>query len=77
MNQNLEKIASACLKCKNTQCKKMCIRDSSIAVAISLYTGLRIGEICALKWEDINFEDNYISVSYTHLTIRSPLSSKI
>lgn len=24
MNQNLEKIASACLKCKNTQCKKHC-----------------------------------------------------
>ena len=24
MNQNLEKIASACLKCKNAQCKKHC-----------------------------------------------------
>lgn len=27
------------------------------------YTGLRIGEIRALKWTDINFEDSYISVS--------------
>ena len=35
----------------------------SIAVAISLYTGLRIGEICALKWEDINFEDYNLIIS--------------
>lgn len=27
------------------------------------YTGLRIGEIRALKWSDINFEDGYINVS--------------
>lgn len=27
------------------------------------YTGLRIGEVRALKWTDINFEDRYINVS--------------
>ena len=43
----------------------------SIAVAISLYTGLRIGEICALKWEDINFEDNYIYVYKTVERLKS------
>lgn len=26
-----------------------------IGILICLYTGLRIGEVCALKWEDINF----------------------
>lgn len=32
---------------------------------ISLSTGLRIGEICALKWSDINVADGTITVSRT------------
>ena len=30
-----------------------------------LMTGMRIGEILALTWQDINFEENYISVNKT------------
>lgn len=29
------------------------------------YTGLRIGEACALKWKDINRTENYISITKT------------
>ena len=36
MNQNLEKIASACLKCKNTQCKKHCPIHTNIPNTNSL-----------------------------------------
>lgn len=34
-------------------------------ILISLYMGLRLGEICALTWKDIDFERNSISVSKT------------
>ena len=36
-----------------------------IGILISLYTGLRIGEVCALKWCDINFGSNSLTVNGT------------
>lgn len=36
-----------------------------IGIVISLYTGLRLGEICALKWGDISFADATLSVQRT------------
>ena len=36
-----------------------------LGIYISLGTGLRIGEICALKWSDINVTDGTITVSRT------------
>lgn len=36
-----------------------------LGIYISLSTGLRIGEICALKWSDINVVDGTITVSRT------------
>lgn len=35
------------------------------AVILALYTGMRIGEICALKWEDVDFSENMIRVRHT------------
>lgn len=34
-----------------------------VAVKTSLYSGLRIGEVCALRWRDIDFDQRFISVS--------------
>lgn len=34
-------------------------------ILISLHTGLRIGEICALAWEDIDFHNEIIRVRHT------------
>lgn len=48
--------------------EKYCIQSKEIrdlGVLISLYTGLRIGEVCALKWSDIDFEKRYIKVNHT------------
>lgn len=39
--------------------------DIDIGIFISLYTGLRIGEVCALKWSDINFENDTLTVNGT------------
>lgn len=36
-----------------------------IGVLICLYTGLRIGELCALRWEDVNFEQGTLAVRRT------------
>ena len=38
---------------------------TGLGIYISLSTGLRIGEICALKWSDINVMDGTITVSRT------------
>ena len=38
---------------------------TGLGIYISLSTGLRIGEICALKWSDINVVDGTITVSRT------------
>ena len=41
--------------------------DKSIAVGIliSLYTGVRIGELCGLRWRDVDFENGLMSVRCT------------
>ena len=38
---------------------------TGLGIYISLTTGLRIGEVCALKWSDINVTDGTITVSRT------------
>lgn len=47
----------------------------SLGVMTSLYLGLRIGEICALRWEDLNLENGLLSVQRSVQRI-SNLSSK-
>ena len=36
-----------------------------LGILISLYAGLRIGEACALKWSDIDFENKLINITHT------------
>jgi len=36
-----------------------------MAVLLCFYTGLRLGELCALKWEDIDFERKLIRINRT------------
>lgn len=40
-------------------------RDYVIFLTLS-YTGMRVGELCALKWHDINFTEQSISVTKTY-----------
>lgn len=35
---------------------------TSLGILVSLYTGIRIGELCALRWENIDLEDEIISI---------------
>jgi len=36
-----------------------------LGVLLCLYTGIRIGELCALKWKNVDFEANIITVRKT------------
>ena len=46
---------------------------NDIGIFICLYTGLRIGELCALKWNDIDFENNLLYVNGTQSRINGEL----
>ena len=38
---------------------------STVCVLLCLYTGLRIGELCSLKWSDIDLEEDVLYVNRT------------
>lgn len=44
---------------------KQDINQDNIGILLSLYAGLRIGEICALQWKDIDLKNGIISITKT------------
>ncbi|MDU5334641.1 tyrosine-type recombinase/integrase [Enterococcus sp.] len=44
-------------------------KNHGLPVLLALHSGMRIGEIAALKWEDIDFESELISVNHTYQRI--------
>lgn len=50
---------------KITEYGKNNINNKNLGILISLYTGIRIGELCALKWKDIDFKKNQLHVNKT------------
>jgi integrase len=56
------------------QLEKVLLQNSSrydIGILLCLYTGLRIGELCALKWENIDLKNGTLSVLKTVQRIRN------
>lgn len=47
-----------------------------LGILLSLYTGIRIGELCALTWGDIDVDNGLISVSKTLCRITNPHGEK-
>lgn len=43
------------------------LNEKNIGILFCLFTGLRIGEICALKWEDVSLENK---TAYIHRTMQ-------
>lgn len=43
----------------------------NLGIMLCLYTGMRLGEICALKWADVDIENGLINVNRTVLRIRN------
>ena len=55
-------------KREKTRLENYCLKNDTlrnIGVVVCLYTGLRIGEICAMKWKDIDLEKREIQVTKT------------
>ena len=49
---------------------------TALGIAISLYTGLRIGELCALQWGDIDLDKRILTVRKTIQRIQSSGGNK-
>ena len=47
------------------------MNTTSFGIYFCLYTGLRIGEVCALKWEDIDIENKKIKIKKTITRIKN------
>ncbi|MCM1227987.1 MAG: site-specific integrase [Clostridium sp.] len=47
------------------------MNPTKLGILLCLYTGIRVGELCALKWSDINFHEQTISISKTCQRIRT------
>ena len=41
------------------------INSKNIGLLISLYSGIRIGELCALKWDNVDFKKNCLTINKT------------
>ena len=55
-------------KIERVRLKRHLIHNQSktnMGILLCLYTGLRIGELCALKWNDINLANGQVSVTKT------------
>lgn len=47
------------------------INETKLGILISLNTGLRIGEVCALSWNDIDFENQIFHIRSTVARVKS------
>lgn len=55
-DQEIERLITYCFKAQDS---------IATAILLSLYAGLRLGEICALKWSDIDLKEGIITVTHT------------
>jgi integrase len=61
-----EKKVTAFEKCEQNKIEKYCLscnKPNYVGIIICLYSGLRIGELLALTWDDINFVNSYMTIS--------------
>ncbi len=48
-----------------------CNNEDAVGIFLCLYTGLRIGELCGLKWENIDLDNNVIKVEKTLIRVKN------
>lgn len=49
---------------------------TGLGIYICLFTGIRVGELCALTWDDISLENNIIHIHRTMQRIQTPDGEK-
>lgn len=50
---------------KLTQAVYLNLTPKNMGILLCLHTGIRIGELCALQWKDINLQDKTLSINKT------------
>ncbi|MFD2307640.1 tyrosine-type recombinase/integrase [Enterococcus termitis] len=74
--KNDKKNIQALSRTQQKAVEKECLKTKKgLPILLALETGMRIGEICALKWEDIDFEDSVLHVHRTKQRIAMPKSA--
>ena len=60
-------------------CSYLCAHTdlTTICILLSLYTGLRVGEVCALMWRDIDFQKSILTVRRTVQRIGSESGTRL
>ena len=57
---------------KLTEYLKQNLNPTSLGILLSLYTGIRLGELCALKWSDFSLEEREFHVRKTMQRLPNP-----
>lgn len=52
--------------------ENMNFNNDLIGIMLCLYTGIRLGELCALHWEDIFFDEGELYIHSTMLRVQTP-----
>ncbi|MEG0074256.1 MAG: tyrosine-type recombinase/integrase [Eubacterium sp.] len=52
------------------------LKEQDIAIMFGLYMGLRVSEIAALQWQDIDFENGFIMINHSFSRIKSDDNSQ-
>ncbi len=47
----------------------------NVGILVCLFTGIRVGEICALRWEDISFSDQTMYIHHTLQRVQNKIGS--
>lgn len=68
IGNDIDKLISICWEMYNSN-----QNESYLAILFNLYCGLRVGELVALKWEDVNMSERYLSVEREEVHIRERL----
>lgn len=64
-NTKLAEIVSEESRVRLEQCVLEQRNLTGLGILFTLFTGVRIGELCGLRWEDINFEESTVCISRT------------
>lgn len=50
------------------------LNNKNFGILLSIYTGIRIGELCALRWSDIDLSERVLKINKTMLRIQDNFS---
>lgn len=52
-------------------------KNINLGILVAFYTGIRIGELCALKWEDIDLNDGIIYIKRNIQRVQNPEKEEV